>query len=275
MMMYRGQLTSQLEKLGYKVQWIQFEGGPQLLQAMNAGSIDLGETGDTPPIFAQSGGTPLVYLAHEPASPQAEAIVVPQNSPIKSVKDLKGKTVAFNKGSNVEYLLVEQLKKAGLSFNDITPDYLTPSDGRAAFQSGKVAAWVIWDPYYAAAQTATHAVTIADGTGVTNNYQFYFATKSFAQEHPDIVQDYLKALQQTDTWVESNKSQAAKFLAPKMDIDAKSLETALGRRGYGVEPMTSDVIQEQQDIANTFYSLKLIPNAITVKDDVWSGKPQV
>ncbi|GEO25298.1 sulfonate ABC transporter substrate-binding protein [Alicyclobacillus acidoterrestris] len=270
-MMDRGILDKQLKKLGYKVQWIQFPGGPQLLQAMNAGAIDLGETGDTPPIFAQSAGTPLVYLAHEPASPEAEAILVSSQSGIKSVKDLKGKTVAINKGSNVEYMLVQQLQKAGLTFQDITPDYLTPADARAAFQSGKVSAWAIWDPYLASAQDATKSTEIASGSGVTNNYQFYFATKTFAQSHPDIVQDYLNALQQTDTWVKNNKVQAAKFLAPKMDISVKALETSLNRRAYGVEPITNDVVDEQQNIANLFYKLGLIPNAITVKDDVWSG----
>lgn len=264
-------LDDALQKKGYRVQWIQFVGGPQLLQAMNAGAIDFGETGDAPPIFAQAAGTPLLYLAHEPADPKGEAILVPANSPIHSVKDLKGKTIALNKGSNVEYMLVQQLKKAGLTIHDVTLDFLTPPNARAAFESGKVDAWAIWDPYEASAENAIHARAIADGTGVTNNYQFYYVTRSFAQQHPDIVQDYLSGLAQADAWVNQNKLATAKLLAPQMDIDVTSLYESYAKHSFGIEPITKDIVEEQQSIANEFYQLGLIPSPIRVQDDVWQG----
>ncbi|WP_367305622.1 aliphatic sulfonate ABC transporter substrate-binding protein, partial [Alicyclobacillus acidocaldarius] len=246
-------LDEDLQKKGYRVQWIQFVGGPQLLQAMNAGAIDFGETGDAPPIFAQAAGTPLLYLAHEPADPKGEAILVPPNSPIHTVKDLKGKTIALNKGSNVEYMLVQQLKKAGLTIHDVTLDFLTPPNARAAFEGGKVDAWAIWDPYEASAENTMHARAIADGTGVTNNYQFYYVTRSFAQQHPDIVQDYLSGLEQADEWVNQHKLDTAKLLAPQMDIDVTSLYQSFAKHRFGIEPITKDIVAEQQSIANEFY----------------------
>src|SRR4051812_8635335 len=98
----RGLLETKLEPLGYTVSWTEFPGGPQLLEALNVGALDFGITGEAPPIFAQAAGAPLVYVAHEPAAPLSEAILVPKGSPITSVAELKGKKVALNKGSNVQ-----------------------------------------------------------------------------------------------------------------------------------------------------------------------------
>src|SRR6201994_2251215 len=175
----RGSLEGKLKPLGYKVVWTEFPSGPPLLEALNVGSIDFGITGETPPIFAQAAGAPLVYLAYDPPAPQGEAILVPKDSPIKSVAELRGKKVALNKGSNVHYLLVRALENAGLKYGDITPEFLAPSDALAAFSRGSVDAWVIWDPYEAAAEASTGARILTDGPGIVSNYQFYFTSKDF------------------------------------------------------------------------------------------------
>ena len=146
-----GALEKRLAEQGVEVKWTEFPGGPQLLEGLNVGSVDFGVTGETPPVFAQAAGADLLYVAHEPPAPTGEAILVPKDSPIKSVAELKGKKVALNKGSNVHYLLVRALEEANLSITDITPVYLPPADARAAFERGSVDAWVIWDPFQAAA----------------------------------------------------------------------------------------------------------------------------
>ncbi|MEK6298774.1 MAG: ABC transporter substrate-binding protein, partial [Paraburkholderia tropica] len=137
----RGTLEKRLAPLGFSVQWLEFPGGPQLLEGLNAGAVDVGTVGETPPIFAQAGGVDFVYIASEPPAPKGEAIVVPQDSPIRTVADLRGKRVALNKGSNVHYLLVKALQKANLKYEDIQPVYLAPADARAAFTSRSVDAW--------------------------------------------------------------------------------------------------------------------------------------
>src|SRR6201997_3516915 len=134
----RGTLEGKLKPLGYSVTWTEFPSGPPLLEALNVGAIDFGITGETPPIFAQAAGAPLVYLAYDPPAPRGEAILVPQDSPLKSVADLRGKKGAFNKGSNVHYLLVRSLEKAGLKYTDIQPVFLAPSDALAAFTRSAV-----------------------------------------------------------------------------------------------------------------------------------------
>jgi len=103
----RGTLDKRLAAQGIKAQWVEFPAGPQLLEGLNVGAIDFGTTGEAPPIFALAAGAPLVYVGYQLPSPAGEAIVVPKNSPLRSVTDLRGKRVALNKGSNVHYLLVK------------------------------------------------------------------------------------------------------------------------------------------------------------------------
>src|SRR6478609_1260337 len=159
----KGTLEDKLKAAGYQVVWTEFPSGPPLLEALNVGAIDFGNTGEAPPIFAQAAGAPIQYVAYEPPAPKGEAILVPKDSKLNSVADLKGKKVALNKGSNVHYLLVKALEKAGVQYTDITPVFLKPSDARAAFEHGDVDAWAIWDPFQADAEIAIEARQIANG----------------------------------------------------------------------------------------------------------------
>jgi sulfonate transport system substrate-binding protein len=264
----QGTLEKRLASSGYTVQWTEFPGGPQLLEALNVGSIDLGHTGEAPPIFAQAAGTPLVYLAHEPASPESEGILVPGSSSIKTVADLKGKKVLLNKGSNVHYLLVKQLEKAGLKYEDIQTVFLPPADARVAFERGSADAWVIWDPFFAAAETATKARILVDGKDTVANHEFYLASRTFAEGNNEVITSWLDELKKVDVWSKENQKQLAELLSPQLGIDIPSLELASKRREYGIELIDDKLITEQQKIADTFFQVGLIPKAIVVKDAV-------
>ncbi|MED1471802.1 sulfonate ABC transporter substrate-binding protein [Bacillus salipaludis] len=262
----KGSLEKDLKPFGYTVKWTEFPGGPQLLEALNVGSLDFGHTGEAPPIFAQAAGAPLVYYANATANPKGEAIIVPENSPIKSLKDLKGKKIALNKGSNVHFLLVKALEKAGIPYEDVKTVFLPPADARAAFEKGDVDAWVIWDPFFADAERATHARILADGTGLVNNREFFLATSKFAKENPKVLNVIFKELKKTDEWVKGNPKDAAKFLAPQIGMSVDTLELTLNRRTFGLEMMNDKVAKDQQQIADAFYKLKLIPQDIQVQD---------
>jgi sulfonate transport system substrate-binding protein len=262
----RGTLEEKLKPLGYKVSWTEFPSGPPLLEALNVGAIDFGIAGETPPIFAQAAGAPLVYLAYDPPAPRGEAILVPKDSTLKSVADLKGKKVALNKGSNVHYLLVKALEKAGLKYTDIQPVFLAPADALAAFTRGSVDAWVIWDPYEAAAEASTGARILADGTGLVANYQFYFSSKSFLADDTKAVDVVLGALNETDAWTKNNIQAVAEQLSPSVGLPASVLAVSLRRESYGILPISDEVIASQQRIADTFLALGLLPKAITVAD---------
>ena len=267
----RGLLEQRLAPQGWTVTWTEFPGGPQLLEALNVGAIDFGTTGEAPPIFAQAAGAPLLYVGYEPPAPRGEAILVPKDSPVADVAGLKGRKVAFNKGSNVQYLLVRALEAAGLSYADIEPVYLPPADARAAFERGSVDAWVIWDPFLAAAQAATGARTLADGTGLVQNHQFYLASQEFAAREPAVVQAIIADIAEIDRWAAGNTGGVADLLSPRMGIPAPVLKTALDRMGYGVRPIDDAVVAEQQRIADTFHGLGLLPKPVSVKDAVWKA----
>jgi len=262
----KGSLEEKLKPLGYKVSWTEFPSGPPLLEALNVGAIDFGIAGETPPIFAQAAGAPLVYLAYDPPAPQGEAILVPKDSTLKSVADLKGKKVALNKGSNVHYLLVRALEKAGLKYTDIQPVFLAPSDALAAFSRGSVDAWVIWDPYEAAAEASTGARILADGTGIVSNYQFYFSSKDFLAHDAKAVDVVLEALNEADDWTKNNIDAVAEQLSPSVGLPTAVLAVSLKRESYGILPIGDDVIASQQRIADTFFGLGLLPKTITVSD---------
>ena len=257
---------------GSSVTWTEFPAGPPMLEAMNSGSIDFGYTGESPPIFAQAAGTPLLYVAYDPWSPKAEAIIVPKNSSFQTVADLKGKRVAFAKGSNANYLVVKALEKAGLKYSEIKPATLPPPDARAAFEGNNVEAWAIWDPYLAAAQAATGARTLTDGTGLAPNRGYYLAAKSFVEKQPDSLKTVLDEVKKRSDWAQKNSAEVAKFLSPELGIDAAVLEVAEKRREYGVLPITDEVIAGQQQVADAFYKIKVLPKPINVKEIVWKSK---
>ncbi|AYQ43005.1 ABC transporter substrate-binding protein [Burkholderia aenigmatica] len=260
----RGTLEKRLASQGVTVQWLEFPAGPQLLEGLNAGAIDVGTVGETPPIFAQAGGVDFVYIGNEPPAPQGEAIVVLPDSPIRNVAQLRGKKVAFNKGSNVHYLLVKALEHAGLTYADIQPIYLTPADARAAFVQRNVDAWVIWDPYLAAAERQIGARVIANGEGLVRNTQYYLAARKYAAAHPQVLRALLDEVDAVDRWARDHVAEVATQLSPLVGLDAPTLEVALKRAGYGVQPITDATLAYQQNIADAFSTLKLIPGKLSV-----------
>jgi sulfonate transport system substrate-binding protein len=268
----RGTLEKRLAPQGITVKWTEFPAGPQLLEGLNVGAIDFGTVGEAPPIFAQAAGAQLAYIGNEPPAPNAEAIVVPKGSALKSVADLRGKRVALNKGSNVHYLLVRLLEKAGVPYSEIQPVYLAPADARAAFERGAVDAWVIWDPFLAAAQKQLNARVLADGKDVVSNHQFYLASRGYAQAKPDVVKVILDELATLGNWAEKNPREATAVLAPQLGLDPAVLELAVSRFAYGARPVTQAVLGEQQRIADVFYTLRLIPKPVKVADAAWQAQ---
>lgn len=272
----RGTLEKRLAKLGVHVTWTEFLGGPALLEAMGADSVDFGVAGDTPPIFAQAAGIKLVYTGVDPPSPHSEALIVPADSPIHSISDLRGKRIALNKGSNVHNLLLRVLASAGLSITDVQTVFLKPSDARPAFENGSVDAWVIWDPYLAAAQTALKTRTVSDGITpsgafVDQNRQFFFAARDYAQANPDVIRAVMQDLRETETYAASHRPEVVALLAPEMGMDPAPVKLSVDRLAFGVLPIDAHILAGQQDIADTFASLHLIPAKIDVHEATVTG----
>ncbi|MDD0845055.1 sulfonate ABC transporter substrate-binding protein [Pseudomonas sp. Gutcm_11s] len=271
----KGTLEKRLAEQGVEVKWTEFPGGPQLLEGLNVGSVDFGVTGETPPVFAQAAGADLLYVAHEPPAPTGEAILVPKDSSIKNVAELKGKKVALNKGSNVHYLLVRALEDAGLKYSDIQPVYLPPADARAAFERGSVDAWVIWDPFQSAAEHQLQARSLRDGSGLVDNHQFYLATRPYAEKNPQVIGVLVEEIRGVGEWVKGNLDEATSQVAPLIGLSPEITRQAVERQGYGAQFITPDVITAQQKIADTFTDLKLIPKKLSIKDVIWNPPAKV
>ncbi|WP_334011888.1 sulfonate ABC transporter substrate-binding protein [Burkholderia cepacia] len=268
----QGSLEARLKPLGYGVQWFEFPAGPQLLEALNANSVDFGYTGAPPPVFAQAAGVHFVYVGAEPPAPHNEAVLVKADSPIRSVTGLRGKKIALQKGSSANYLLLEALQKAGVRYDEIHPVYLAPADARAAFESGNVDAWVVWDPYYAAAQNTLKVRTLSDYTGLAATNNFYEATRDFAQQHPDVVGAILKQARETGLWVNAHPADTAALIAPKVGLPQPLVETWIKRVPFGAVPIDDRIVAAQQGVADAFYAAKLIPQKLSVADNAWSDK---
>ncbi|QER41016.1 sulfonate ABC transporter substrate-binding protein [Acinetobacter suaedae] len=264
----KGELEKRLAAQGIKVKWIEFPAGPQLLEGLNVGSVVFGEAGEAPPIFAQAANPNLIYVANQPPAPTAEALIVQKDSPIQSIQDLKGKRIALNKGSNVHYLLLKLLEAHNLKLSDIQPVYLPPSDARAAFEKGVVDAWVIWDPFLAAAEHQIQARVIANGENLVNNHQFYLADRQYAENNPAVLQTVITTLNQTTDWVKAHPEDAAKLLEKPTGLGFDVLKTSISRMGFGVQPISEKVVTEQQDVANAFFAQQLIPKQLVIQDAV-------
>jgi sulfonate transport system substrate-binding protein len=259
-----------------RVQWIEFPAGPQLLEALSAGSLEFGLTGDSPPVFAQAAGKDLLYVGAEPPKPDSSAILVLPDSPLHRLADLRGKRVALQKGSSTHYLLVRAVEKAGLKWSDIQPIYLAPADARAAFERRSVDAWAIWDPFYAAAELALKPRVLATGRDLSSNNSFYLASRPFATRHPQALAVLFEELTRADRVAQRNRPAAIKLLSEFSGLDAGVVSLFIQRRPASpVGPLTPAIVADQQRVADSFHQLGLIPRPVRVADIVWraeSGK---
>ncbi len=256
-----GVLEPRLADRGFVPAWSLFD---NVISPMNTGAVDFNaDVADAVPIFAQSANAPMTFYAKEDASPAAEAIIVKASSPIQSVQDLKGKTVAVHRGSGCHFVLAAALKRVGLAFRDIVPAYLTPSDASAAFERNSVDAWVIWDPFLAITERKTPTRTLCDATGLSSYGRYYTANTAFAEAHPEIVSIVFSALVDMGRWVKQNPDEAAAKLSPLWGgIPATTIATVNKRRSYAVKPVEKQGLGEQQSIADTFFEAGLIPKRI-------------
>lgn len=256
-------LETALKPLGVTVSWHEFTSGLPIMEALNVGRIDVSaDVADTVPVFAQGAGAKITYIAQEAASPEAQAILVPGDSPLKTVADLKGRKVAVTKGAGSHYLLLAALKAEGLPFKSITPAYLTPADGRSALAGGSVDAWVAWDPFLSAAQIQAGARILRDGTGLSAYKRYYLASDAYAEKRADVLTLLVARLREAGTWVKANPDAAAARLAALWKIEPEVVKRANARRSYRVEPVSRDGLSEQQTIADAFRAEGLLPRAV-------------
>jgi sulfonate transport system substrate-binding protein len=269
----RHSLEDAFKPLGIEIKWIDFQFGPPLLEAINAGSVDFGYVGDSPPIFAQAGGAGIRYVAAVKSDGNTQAIIVPQNSPIRTLADLRGKRIAFGKGSSAHNLLVAALEQAGIAWSDITPAPLAPADATAAFAKGSVDAWSIWDPYLALAELKENARVIAFDKDVHKPNAFYIGRTAFVEKYPALVAQLNSVFASEGRWADAHHEEVASAQAEATGVDIDAVRRFVDRSNFRVVPIDDDVIKAQQAVADRFARLGLIPKPVNVSDIVWKWTP--
>lgn len=265
----QGVIEKALAADGTKVTWVEFTAGPPLVEALNVGAVNVGWTGDAPPIFGQAAGSAIVYVAALPSNGQGEAIFAKPDSPIKTVADLKGKKVGVGKGTSAHNLLVAALEKAGLSLSDITPVYLSPADASAAFATDKIDAWAVWDPFFALAETRYKPTILALSSETLKANTFFLANRDFASAHPDVIKKTVEALGTAAKWATDNKDKVAQALHEVTSVPLEAQTLAANRSVFDIYPITDQIVANQQETADRFFRLGLIPKQIAIRDAVW------
>jgi sulfonate transport system substrate-binding protein len=253
---------------GIAVKWVEFSSGPPMLEAMNVGSVDYGAVGDSPPVFAQAAGAAIVYAAGQPIT-NGQGILVPANSPIRTIADLKSKRVGFTKGSSAHNVTVQTLEKAGLTYADITPVYLTPPDAGPAFANGSIDAWSIWDPYFAIGELKQSGRILVNASEITKTNSFYIANRDFAKTRGAVLQQIIDVTSSTAKWAETHRDEVARALSAVTNIPLDIQTVAANRSSFAVGPVTDDIVATQQGVADRFFKLGLIPKPVVVRDAVW------
>jgi sulfonate transport system substrate-binding protein len=269
----RRTIEDAFQPLGIEIKWADFQFGPPLLEAINVGSVDFGYVGDTPPIFAQAAGARIRYVAAVKSDGSTQAIIVPKDSPIRTLADLRGKRVAFAKGSSANNLLVAALEKAGIAWGDITPAPLAPADATAAFAKGSVDAWTIWDPYLALAELKQDARVIVFDKDIHHPNSFYIAGSDFVEKYPDLVGRLNRTFAAEGIWANGHHDDVAKAQSEATGVDIEAVRRFVNRSNYQVVPIDDDIARSQQGIADRFARTGLIPKPVQVADIIWKWTP--
>lgn len=260
-------LEALLNPLGVEVQWLEFQFGPPIMEAIRVGSVDIGYVGDSPPIFAQAARTDLLYVAAVPAS--AEAILLPAGSPLRELRGLRSRRIAFARGSSAHNLTIAAVEKAGLAFADVQATALAPADAAAAFERGAIDAWTIWDPYYALYENRSGVRVLATSDGIAPQNSFLVGSRSFVSENPGIVAKMLAELTRITQWAFANRPEVARLVSEGTGVPYEPTLRVMQRYPFSVVPMSEEHVRSQQDIADRFHRLGIIPNRLDIGGQIW------
>jgi sulfonate transport system substrate-binding protein len=253
-----------INKLPFKVHWSDFTSGPPMLQAMGAGSVDIGAVGDAPPIFAAAGGEKIAVVAATVGNPKGTALLVPKGSSIHSVAQLRGKKIAVAEGSSSNYHLVAVLKQAGLTTKDVSIVNLQPAQAAAAFSSGQVDAWDVWSPFAEQSEAQHGARILVNGAPIGKTYSFEVASRTALADPAKAaaIRDYLKLIAQAHAWANTHQSVWAQTWSKATGLPLSIMARAASDDTAVTVPISPAVISTQQSIANVFTAAGLIPGHV-------------
>ncbi|MBD2452154.1 aliphatic sulfonate ABC transporter substrate-binding protein [Nostoc sp. FACHB-152] len=263
-------LEKRLEPLGIKVEWAQFVQGPQLMEGMAAGKVDVGSVGETPPIFAQVAGSKLVYVVGTQRTARtgtSSVIAVPPESPLTKFEEIKGQEVYFQKGSASHYFILRALQSIGLTIKDIKIRSMPTIEARGAFLEGRIPVWMTGDPHYAIAQKMNRIRVLRDSVGLDSPGSYYIADRKFAEENLGLLKIVIEELHALDKWAEANRDEVKKLMIKEQKLDEDVADRVMSRRTFaGRRGLSPALIAEQQRVADLFFEAGVIPKKIDINE---------
>ena len=257
-----------LDNAPYKIEWSTFTSGPPLLEAARAGAIDVGRVGNTPPLFAAAANAQVSIVSASKTNSSSDAILIPPDSPLKSVSDLRGKTVAVAKGSSAHGQLLNTLKANGLTLNDVKVSFLQPSEAFSAFTQKQFDAWAIWDPYTAQAELQAGARVLADGQKTSNGYAFAVASKQSLSDPAKnaAIGEYVSRLAKAYRWNAEHPEEQAKAWAADTGLPIEVTRKSVERRDQLPVPLDQTLVDSEQNLADAFADAKVLPTRFRFED---------
>nr|WP_228047205.1 ABC transporter substrate-binding protein [Saccharopolyspora sp. HNM0983] len=254
----------------YEIEWSTFTSGPPLVEAVSAGAVDVGGVGNTPPLFGAAASAKIKAVSASEQNSATDALLVPAGSPLRSVQDLRGKTVALAKGSSAHGNVLNMLSRAGLEPDDVDLSFMQPAEAFSAFTQGQVDAWAVWDPYTAQAELEADVRVLADGRGTANGYEFTVAAvESLGDPRKNAaIADFVARIARAEQHNTANPEERAREWAADTGLPIEVTRRAAERRHRLPVPMDGELVRSQQQLARAFLDARVLPTRFRFEDYV-------
>ncbi len=260
-----------LEGLSYDIQWSEFPAAAPLAEALNANAVDSGPIGDAPLIFALAAGTRVKAIGANRSDSYGTAVLLRPDSPLKNAADLRGKSIATNRGSIGHYVTLKAITSAGLKPEDVNIRFLAPADAKLALTQGSVDAWATWEPYTALAETSQHARVLVSGRGLLPGLSYLAATDAAITAKRPVLQDFLLRVVRAQAWSYRNVDAFSATLARIIGIPPEAAKLQFERRQQKWVAIDEKVIADQQATADFYRQVGLIKQRLEVRDTFDTG----
>jgi len=263
--------AGELKNLPYDIKWSEFPAAAPLAEALNADAIDFGLIGDAPLLLTQAAGSRVKAFAAGRSDAYGTAILVRPDAPFKDARDLKGKSVATNRGSIGHYVTLKALDAVGLTVNDIQLRFIPPADAKLALTQGSVDAWATWDPYTALAETSGHARVLVNGRGLSSGLGYLAGTESALRDKRAVLQDFKTRVARAQRWSYQNPQAFSATLARIIGIPEDAARLQFERRATRWIAIDDQVVADQQRTADFYFSAGLIKQRLEVRNTFDTG----
>lgn len=254
--------------LPYKIQWSEFPAAAPILEAINAGALDVGHTGDLAFLTVFANGAPIKAIGGVRANSDTQAILVRQDSPIKTAADLKGKRLAGTRGGWGQFLIDATLEKSGYKFSDATFAPLGPVDAKIALVAGSIDGWAVWEPYVSYALLKDNARVVADGKGLTPTLTFIIASDQAIATKREAIADFLGRLNKAREWSRTRLPDYAKSTAELTKLPEDVLLRAYEKQDTRPIAIDDGVVKEFQDASDRATRYGILGKAVDVNKAV-------